>query len=63
MPFPSRDSAFRASSYPETMKSRHSKAASERTPPSTASRAPGASRAACSASPGRRRVFDGIQAQ
>ena len=48
---------------PPTMKSRHAKAPSGRTPPLTASRAPGASRAAWSASPGRSSVFDGMQAQ
>ena len=33
------------------------------TPPMTASRAPGTSSAACSASPGRTSVFDGMQPQ
>ena len=45
------------------MKSRQANAPSGRTPPSIASAAPGASRAACSASPGRSSVFDGMQAQ
>jgi hypothetical protein len=52
------------SSEPETMKSRQAKAAPGSTPrPFTASAAPGASRAAWSASPGRSSVFDGMQAQ
>jgi hypothetical protein len=44
------------------MKSRQAKACRASTPPFTASRAPGASRAAWSASPGRSSVFDGMQA-
>ena len=63
MPFPVRYSALRVSSSPEVMKSRHANAGSGCTPPLTASAAPGASRAAWSASPGRRSVFDGMQAQ
>ena len=45
------------------MKSRHAKAGSGRTPPLTASAAPGARRAASSASPGRSSVFEGMHAQ
>ena len=51
------------SSKPETMKSRQANAGSGRTAPLTASRAPGASRAAWSASPGRSSVLEGMHAQ
>jgi hypothetical protein len=63
MPFERGHSSFAESSQLEVMKVRHSKADPASMSPPTASRAPGASRAAWSASPGRRSVFDGMQAQ
>ena len=63
MPFERSHASFAASSQFAVMKSRHSKAAAVSSSPLTACAAPGASRAAWSASPGRSRVLDGIHAQ
>ena len=63
MPLPSSHATWPESSSPETMKSRQARAWPTSIAPDTAWRAPGTSRAAATASPGRSRVLDGMQAK
>jgi hypothetical protein len=63
MPLSSSQETWPESSQPATIQSRKARAAGTSSSPLTASRAPGTRRAAARASPGRRRVLLGMQAQ
>ena len=63
IPLSSSQLTWPVSSQPAVIQSRKPSAAATSSSPVTASRAPGTRRAAASASPGRRRVLVGMQAQ